>query len=183
LPERWLVELLLQQMMETTMIRTQRFALAAMIVIFLSLRLDSALAQSAKELVGTWQLVSNVINRGGKKIDQFGPDPHGVLYFESNGRYALVIVRDGLPKFTSDGRANGTAEENKAVVEGSIAHFGTYNVSDNNIVFSVEHSTFPNWDGGIQQRPFTLKGDELSFFVGAASLGGGSSQVAWRRLK
>jgi len=144
---------------------------------------DIAFSQDAKDLVGTWQLVSNVIDQGGKKIDQFGPDPHGVLFFESNGRYALVIVRDDLPKFAGKGRANGTPEENKAVVQGSIAHFGTYSVSGQSIVFNVGHSTFPNWDGGVQQRPFTLKGDKLSFFVAAASSGGGSSQVAWRRLK
>jgi hypothetical protein len=104
---------------------------------------DIAFAQDAKDLVGTWQLVSNVIDQGGKKIDQFGPDPHGVLFFESNGRYALVIVRDDLPKFAGKGRANGTPEENKAVVQGSIAHFGRYSVSGNSIVFSVDHSTFP----------------------------------------
>lgn len=165
------------------MVRIQRLLLAFM---GLSLVMDLAgiaFAQDAKDLVGTWQLVSNVIDQGGKKIDQFGPDPHGVLFFESNGRYALVIVRDGLPKFASEGRGNGTPEENKAVVQGSIAHFGSYSVSGNNIVFNVDHSTFPNWDGGVQQRPFTLRDDELSFFVAAASSGSGSSQVAWRRLK
>ncbi|HZP79588.1 MAG TPA: lipocalin-like domain-containing protein [Pseudolabrys sp.] len=140
-------------------------------------------AQDAKDLVGTWQLTSNVITVDGKKIDQFGPNPHGVLYFESNGRYALVIVRDGLPKFAGGGRAKGSDEENRAVVQGSIGHFGTYSVADGKIVFHVEHATFPNWDGGTQARPFTLKGDGLSFFVASASMGGGSSQVDWKRIK
>jgi hypothetical protein len=155
-----------------------------MTVVSLTTCADFALAQSARELlVGNWQLVSNIIDQGGKKINQFGPNPHGVLFFETSGRYTLVIVRDGLPIFASNGRANGTPDENKEVVQGSIAHFGTYSVSDNSIVFNVEHSTFPNWDGGVQRRPFTLKGDEMSFFVAAASLGGGSSQVTWKRLK
>jgi hypothetical protein len=55
------------------------------------------------------------------------------LYFESTGRYALVIAHDGFPKFASNGRVNATPEENKAVVEGSIAHFGTYSVTGNSI--------------------------------------------------
>ena|ERR1700676_199711 len=165
------------------MTRVGLLALASMTTAYVTLCASLALAESAEDLVGTWQLVSNVIDQGGKKIDQFGPNPHGILSFESSGRYALVIVRDSLPKFVSNGRANGTPEENKAVVQGSIAHFGTYGVRDNSIVFNVEYSTFPNWDGGVQQRPFTLKGDEMSFFVAAASLGGGSSQVAWKRLK
>jgi hypothetical protein len=128
---------------EVTMVRIQRLGLALIVVALLIVRADIALAQSAKDLVGTWQLVSNVIDQGGKKIDQFGPNPHGILYFESNG--ALVIVRDGLPKFANNGRLNGTPEENKAVVEGSIAHFGPYSVRGNSIVFNVDHSTFPNW--------------------------------------
>jgi Lipocalin-like domain len=165
------------------MTRMQTFAIASIAAASVTLCVDFAIAQSAKELVGTWQLVSNVIDQGGKKIDQFGPNPHGVLLFESNGRYALVIMRDGLPRFASNGRANGTPEENKEVVQGSIAHFGFYSVRDNSIVFDVEHSTFPNWDGGVQPRPFSMKGDEMSFFVAAASLGGGSSQVTWKRLK
>jgi hypothetical protein len=160
----------------------RRVMLAAAIAAF-GLMAGSVAAEEAKDLVGTWQLTSNVITVDGKKIDQFGPNAHGILYFESNGRYALVIVRDGLPKFAGGGRGNGTDAENKAVVQGSIGHFGTYSVADGKIVFHVEHATFPNWDGGTQARPFTLKGDDLSFFVAAASMGGGSSQVDWKRMK
>ena len=41
-------------------------------------------------------------------------------------------MRDGLPKFVSNGRANGTPEENKAIVQGSIGFFGR----DNQNIFS-----------------------------------------------
>jgi hypothetical protein len=139
-------------------------------------------AQTAKDLVGTWKLVSNVLDQNGTKSDQFGPSPNGVLFFESNGRYALVIARSDLAKFPGDGRSSGTPENNKAVVNGSIGHFGTYSVEDKAIVFHVEHSTFPNWDGGTQKRPVTLKGEEMSFFVATASAGGGTSVVTWKRL-
>ena len=165
------------------MTRMQKFALASVAAVCVALNAGAAFAQSAKDLVGTWQLMSNVIDQGGKKIDQFGPNPHGVLYFESNGRYVLSIVRDGLPKFASSGRMNGSADENKAIVQGSISHFGTYSVDGDKIVFHVEHATFPNWDGGTQARPFKLSGDDMSFFVAAASAGGGSSQVTWKRVK
>jgi len=137
---------------------------------------------TAKDLVGSWKLVSNILDRNGQKSDQFGPSPNGVLFFEPNGRYALVITRADLPKFPGDGRSSGTPENNKSVVLGSIGHFGTYSVEDNAIVFHVEHSTFPNWDGGTQKRPVTLKGEEMSFFVATASAGGGTSVVSWKRL-
>ena len=147
--------------------------------------LDSGLAQLGTDLVGTWQLVSNVeTTADGKKTDQFGPNPHGILYFESNGHYVLSIMRDGLPKFAAKGRAHGTDEENKAVVQGSISHFGTYEVEGDKIVYHVEHATFPNWDGSTSKRPFKITGDELSFFVPSASAGPGSSSVVtWKRQK
>ena len=116
---------------------------------------NAAVAQSAKDLVGTWNLVSVTNTQDGKKTDLFGPNPKGVLVFDANGRYALVFLRSDLPKFTSTNRATGTPEENKAVVQGSIAHFGAYSVDDNNktIIFRIEASTFPNWSGAEQKRP------------------------------
>jgi hypothetical protein len=163
--------------------RLKQFAAVSAVLIVALLLGGRAWAQPAKDLVGTWRLVSNVITRDGKKTDQFGPNPHGVLFFTGNGRYVLSIVRDGLPKFSGGGRMNGTDAENKAIVQGSISHFGTYSVDGDKIVFHVEHATFPNWDGGTQARPLKLSGDDLSFFVAAASAGGGSSQVVWKRMK
>jgi hypothetical protein len=156
---------------------------AVTIAVLYSLASTGAFAQTAQDLVGSWKLVSNILDRDGKKSDQFGPSPNGVLFFEANGHYALVITRADLPKFPGDGRSSGTADDNKAVVNGSIGHFGTYSVEDGAIIFRVEHSTFPNWDGGVQKRPVTLKGEDMSFFVASASAGGGSSVVSWKRLR
>ena len=43
--------------------------------------------------------------------------------------------------------AAGGSEENKAVVQGSIATFGTYSFAGTDLLIKVEHSTFPNWIG------------------------------------
>jgi hypothetical protein len=94
-------------------------------------------------------------------------------------------MRASLPKFASNSRTKGTPEENKAVVEGSLAHFGRYTVDekDKTITFHVESSTYPNWDGAPQKRPFTVKGDEFTYHVLAVSGGTGSGQVTWKRMK
>ncbi len=149
----------------------------------LTISADAALAQSAKELVGTWQLVSNVVSKAdGTKTDQFGPNPHGILYFESNDHYVLSIMRDGLPKIAGKGREAATPEENQAIVRGSISHFGTYEVEDGKIVFHVAYATFANWNGTTSKRPFKINGDEMQFFVPSASAGAGSSSVvSWKR--
>jgi hypothetical protein len=77
----------------------------------------------------------------------------------------------------------GTVEENKAMVQGGIAYFGTYSVVDKVIVEKVEGSTWPNWTGTEQKRPIvSLTGDELKVTVPAASLGG-TGEVAFKRIK
>ncbi len=165
------------------MVGVQRLTLASIIAICLGFSASEAFAQGGKDLVGAWQLTSNVITAAdGKKTDQFGPNPHGILFFENNGHYVLSIMRDGLPKFAGKGREHGSPEENQAIVHGSISHFGTYEVEGDKIVFHVEYATFPNWDGTTSKRPFKISGDEMSFFVPSASAGAGStSVVSWKR--
>ncbi len=104
------------------------------------------------------------------------------MIFNPDGRYALVLLRSDLPKFASNNRMTGTPEENKAVVQGTNSHFGTYSVDGNNLVFRIEAATYPNWSGAEQKRPFTLTGDELTYVVPAAS-GGGTARLVWRRAK
>jgi hypothetical protein len=139
-------------------------------------------AQTIKDLAGTWTIVSGVTEQGGNKTDTFGPNPKGILMVDANGRYVLTIVRAGLPKVASNNRTTATPEENKAIVGGSITHFGTLSVEDKTITFKIETSSFPNWDGLEQKRPFTITGDELQYMVPAQS-GGGTGTVVWKRAK
>ena len=141
-------------------------------------------AQTAKDLAGTWTLVSAVTEQGGNKTDTFGPNPKGILVVDANSRYVIAFARADLPKVASNNRTTGTPEENKAIVGGSIAHFGTFavNAADKTITFKLETSTFPNWDGTEQQRAFTVTGDELKYTVAAAP-GGGTATVVWKRAK
>jgi len=146
---------------------------------------DAAVAQTAKDLVGTWTNVSNTnIRPDGSKADVFGPRGTGIVIFESNGRYAIINVNPDIPKFASNNRAQGTAAENKAVVEGSIAHYGTYSYDAANKVINlkIEGSTYPNWAGTEQKRSIiTFAGDDLKWSV-AASIGG-TGEVGWKRVK
>jgi Lipocalin-like domain len=84
-----------------------------------------AFGQTAKELVGSWTLISVTVNRDGEKVEPFGPNPKGTMTFDSGGRFSIIVTRSDLPKFASNNRETATSEENKAVVQGSIAYFGT----------------------------------------------------------
>jgi hypothetical protein len=120
----------------------------------------------------------------GNTSDTYGPNAKGVLTLDANGRYVLVFMRASLPKFASNNRMTGTPDENKAIVQGSFASFGTYsiNAAEKTIIFRIESATFPNWDGDEQKRGFTLSGDDLKYVVLVAS-GGGIATVTWKRAK
>ena len=141
-------------------------------------------AQTAKDLAGTWTLVSAVTEHGGNKTDTFGPHPKGILVVDANSRYVIAFARADLPKVASNNRTTATPEENKAIVGGSLTHFGTIsvNAADKTFTFKIETATFPNWDGTAQKRAFTITGDELKYTAAAAS-GGGTASVVWKRAK
>jgi hypothetical protein len=144
---------------------------------------SSAAFAQPNSLTGSWTLVSSVLEIGGKKVEPFGPNPKGALILDANGRYAAMIIRPGLPKLPSDNRAAATPEEAKAIVAGSIAHFGSYTADDKTITFHIETSTHPNWDATEQKRSFTLSGDELKYVGVSAVVGGASATLTWKRAK
>ena len=116
--------------------------------------------------------------------EAFGPNPKGVLIFDTNGRYSLMLMRGDLPKYASNNRSQGTAEEYKAIGAGSISYFGTYSVSGSELILRIENSSFPNWTGTEQKRTnLTLTGDELKYTNTAPSVGGPAAVLVWRRAK
>ena len=143
-----------------------------------------ASGQSAKDLVGTWTLVStDTVRPDGGRIPTFGDTPNGLIVFTSDGHFIYLYSRGDLPKFVSNNRTTGTPEENRAVVQGSIAYFGTYSVNDRVINVHIEGSTFPNWEGADQKRLFAVSGDELRIINPTPSIGWGTAQVIWKRAK
>lgn len=145
---------------------------------------DRSVSHDAKALIGTWALVSVVTERDGNKSEAYGPDANGSLVFDANGRYSIIFIAAGLPKFVSGNRSTGTADENRAVVAGSLAHFGTYVVDemDKSFTFQVERATFPDWEGKNNKRSFAIAGDELHFTDPHAS-GGGVATTIFRRAR
>jgi hypothetical protein len=147
---------------------------------------SSAQQKSLKEqVVGNWMMVSATNTaENGTKSELFGPSPKGLMIFESNGRFSQIGTRSDVAKFATNNRATGTADENKAVVQGSIAYFGTYSVNeaDKSFTVQIEGTTFPNWTGTAQKRGLSISGDDLTFFNAAGS-SGGSNEVKWKRVK
>jgi hypothetical protein len=137
--------------------------------------------------VGTWTLVSITLEKDGKTTDYYGPNPMGQLTFGPEGRFSEIITRSDLPKFLSDNRVEATPEENKAVVQGSFAEFGTYSVgeTDKTITEHIESCVFPNFNGTERKQSFSISGDELQFTTISKPTVGGTAHahLVWRRVK
>ncbi len=153
----------------------------------LALLAGNAVAQQKTlkdQLAGTWSLASITTTRpDGTKSDSFGSNPKGAVSFENNGRLSFIITASNLPPFASKERTTGTADENKTVVQGSIAYFGTYMVdeADKSYTTRVEGSTFPNWTGLAQKRMVVISGNDLTITNPAGS-GGGTAVSKWTRV-
>ena len=162
--------------------RRATLALSAMTVLCLGVAASStAVAQIAKNLVGAWTLISSdTVRTDGSKVPTFGDNPKGIIIFTSDGRFIYLISRGDLPKFASNNRNTGTPEENKAVVQGSIATFGTYSVAGTDLMIKVENSTFPNWIGADQKRTIAITGNQLKW-TNAAGSGGGVVELVLKR--
>ena len=166
--------------------RSMPFILTALAALAVGLLPDNAKAQTKSlkdQLVGTWTFVSST----GKLADgspAWGANPTGLLIFTDNGRYSSIIVRSDLPKFAAKNRMQGTPEENKAAVHGSIGGFGTYTVDEAKKSFTIrfEGSTYANNAGTEQTRPVTITGEELKI-INPASTYGGQTELVYKRAK
>lgn len=162
-----------------------RIALAAAAALALHLPTAAFAAASAKALHGAWALVSlDSTDKDGKRTPS--NLQKGLFIFLPNGHYALQLYAKELPKFASGNRMTGTPEENKAVVQGTLAHFGTYKVDEKAGTLTIlpEGSSFPNWTGKEQPpRKISISGDQLTLVNPAPSAGAASSELVFKRVK
>jgi hypothetical protein len=139
-----------------------------------------------QQIQGNWTLIS-IYNEwaDGRKVESFGSAPKGSMILTPDGRFSIFLIKKGIPKFASNNRVKGTAAENRAVIHGSTAYYGSYKVlndKDGVVNLIVEGSTFPNWDGQKQTRFMSVTGDILKV-VNPASAIGGKAYIIWKRAK
>ena len=169
--------------------RRNVLSLSALAALGLALLPGNALSQQKPlkdQLVGIWVIVSNDnIAPDGTKRQIYGPNPKGLLILDPSGRFAQIFVRPDRPKFKAGNRQEGTAEENKAVVQGTAATFGTWSVDEAKkfLLRRIEGSLFPNQDGTDANLAIvSLTADELKYSNPNPS-SGGKSETVYRRAK
>ena len=142
-----------------------------------------AVAQTSKDLVGTWKNTKNTSTTpDGKTSDVFGPQPRGMAIFGRDGHFVIVNTNPDTPKFAAKARDKGTAEENKAAAAGGIGLFGTYKVANKVLEMKIEGSTYPNWNATEQKRDIT-KWSANEFTWTLVNSLGAKGEVTWQKVK
>ncbi len=167
--------------------RLSRFILCLLVTATLAAERPARSQQPSlkSQLIGSWSFVVTAVHRkNGTRTDIFGPNPNGILMFHPDGHFVLMNTRPGRAKYASGNRAEGTPEEFRDTVLGSIAYFGTYFVDEEKQVFilKIKGSTVPDYEGTDQVRPFTIIGDELRSINPNPSQGGPPLDLVLKRL-
>jgi len=139
-----------------------------------------------EQLVGSWTLVSTEVTQAdGRKRQDFGTNPKGILILDSGGRYALVQSKVGRPKFKDAGnvRLDTPAAELGEAARAFAANFGTWSVNegDKTLVRKYEAALIPNAETQETKVTVSLAGDELKL-VGTSPAGVRTDAV-YRRAK
>jgi hypothetical protein len=98
----------------------------------------------------------------------------GSLAYSGSGRYTLVIQARNRPKVNTTppiNRAALSADEYKAIGQGSGAQLGTWSVDETSktVTHHIESAFVPNNDGTDAKFTISLNGDELKVVTAAGS--------------
>jgi hypothetical protein len=133
-------------------------AIALSVLLLLTLHVGNTAAQNKKSsttpLVGVWTVISvDNVKPDGSRVPRHGAHPAGLLIFDEQGHYSLIVLTEGTP------------EEYKAALEGNNADYGRYTVNEaeQSITFYMDHASHPELEGTSHTRYFTLNGNRLTY--------------------
>src|SRR5215831_7522906 len=138
------------------------------------------------QLVGSWTLVSTEVTQtDGKKRQDFGANPKGILILDAGGRYAALQAKPDRPKFKDTGnlRLDTPAAEFGEAARAFAGNFGTWSVNegDKTLTRRLEIALIPNAEGSESKAAVSLTGDDLKLV--ATSPAGVRTDSVYRRAK
>jgi hypothetical protein len=133
-----------------------------------------------ERFIGAWRLIAfEEEGPGGGVIHPYGPDPAGLLVYDSSGRMSVQIMRRDRTPLSSANWESAPAEEIKKAIEGFTAFFGSYEVDSANgiVIHRVEGHVLPDSVGKVLRREFTFSGDVLTLKPSP------NRSVIWQRIE
>ncbi len=107
-----------------------------------------------QSLVGTYKIISQVVEVGGSTTENLGKAPHG---------YLVLTRTRWIAFYTAEDRKFGTSvDEQAALFDTLVAWSGVYRVEGDKIIFTVDASWVEHWNGKDQIRNWELLGNRLT---------------------
>lgn len=138
------------------------------------------------QFIGTWQLeLIEIYKPNGEwdhwKDGRFGPDPIGVIFYDSSGMMAGQVMARNRPAVDSSEIISGKvpSEDIRSVIIGYVAYFGTYEVNEKEgyVVHHRKGSLFSRRVGTDAKRFFKFVSDRLILTIPS-----GERRFIWKRL-
>ncbi len=157
-----------------------------LVTLWLLLEASSAWSDDARDLIGSWRLVSyDRLDADGLVTPVYGPSPRGRLSYDAGGRMSVHLVDPRRKAFAAADYRAGTDDEVRAAFQGYFGYFGSYSVESRERVVThrVDGASYPNYVGSEQRRHYTLAGQRLTLRTPPRGAPGASFtlQLVWER--
>ena len=139
------------------------------------------------QFVGTWELVSTEerLKDGTRRsYPDLGPQGRGILIYTADGYMCAQLMNPDRPKWKDENKP--TDAEKISAFDGFTSYCGKYEVNESEgaVYHLPETAWMPAFVGTKQQRPYTLRGDVLTFAGKATDEPSVESYViVWRKVR
>ena len=145
------------------------------------------LSASEHELLGVWRLVDSFDMRpNGEIVRSRGQTPRGILVYDDRRHMAVQVMNDGRPGSDSFDPAQALPEQNRAMLTGYTAYFGTFEVNEEEgcVLHHMDGNLFPHEIGTTRKRFYRLIDDRLTLTTPPFQDCGESRtrRIVWERL-
>jgi Lipocalin-like domain len=132
------------------------------------------LCLAQQPIIGTYKIVSYVIEIDGQPKEVFGKSPRG---------YAIITPKRIVFVISAEERKFGTSLEEKAALwDSMISYTGPYRVEGDKLITSVDVSWNENWNGTQQTRIWEAQGNRLTLTSVPAPYARDPSKIIVARL-
>lgn len=111
---------------------------------------------------GQWNLLAwRRLTGDGAVSYPFGEHASGMLVYTATGGMIVQMTAAGRTPLNTNDPIGGEVADRAKAYSGYLAYFGRYEVKGQEVHHIIEGSSYPNWIGAEQARPFELEGDRL----------------------
>lgn len=139
----------------------------------------------AKDIVGTWQLVSySSKDESGNIGYPLGKNALGYIMYTADGYMSVSMSSNNRPKRASTDLTGGTREEKVAAAETYITYCGTYEFYEDRVVHNIEMALFSNRIGTSQIRYYKINGNKITLTTPPISIDNKPQicTIVWERI-